>query len=102
MGTNYSCRIDAFQRRLECNFSIDLQELKIVWNEGFRIEFIRTHIANVEITKPTTMIRYSAFLICFVLLTGHVSSQSAVVPVVDDQLSAAKSVLINGYVGEKT
>ncbi len=47
------------------------------------------------------MIRYSAFLICFVLLTGHVSSQSDVVPVVDDQLSAAKSVLINGYVGKK-
>ncbi len=46
------------------------------------------------------MIKISAFLICFIILAGMVISQP-VTPRVSDQLSAAKSAQIKGFVGEK-
>lgn len=46
------------------------------------------------------MIKISAFLICFVLMAGLAMSQP-VTPRVSDQLSAAKSAQLKGFVGEK-
>lgn len=42
-----------------------------------------------------------SIMLCFVLFAGQVISQTVVTPVVNDQLFTAKSVQLNGHVGEK-